>query len=80
MCVQYRRGFQYREGYHDACEGYLEYCRGYHECRGGVILRTVGDTHYCGDIMMHMGYHEYRGGKIFLLFEYPMIPKTPQYS
>ena len=35
---------------------------GYHEYRG-VILSTVGDVQYRGDIMMHVGgYHEYRGG------------------
>ena len=29
----------------------------------GVILSTVGDVQYRGDIMMQMGgYHEYRGG------------------
>ena len=29
----------------------------------GVILSTVGDTQYHGDIMMHVGgYHEYCGG------------------
>ena len=29
----------------------------------GVILSTVGDVQYRGDIMMHVGgYHEYRGG------------------
>ena len=29
----------------------------------GVILSTVGDTQYHGDIMMHVwGYLEYRGG------------------
>ena len=38
----------------------------------GVILSTMGDVQYHGDIMMHVGgYHEYRedvqycGGKIF---------------
>ena len=29
----------------------------------GVILSTVGDVQYRGDIMMHVGgYHEYHGG------------------
>ena len=29
----------------------------------GVILSTMGDVQYRGDIMMHVGgYHEYRGG------------------
>ena len=29
----------------------------------GVILSTVGDIQYRGDIMMHVeGYHEYHGG------------------
>ena len=49
--------------------GYLEYRGGCSVPWGdimstvGVILSTVGDVQYCGDIMMHVGgYHEYRGG------------------
>ena len=67
MCVQYCGGVQYhggyheyRGGYHDKCGGYLEYrggvqyYGGYHEYRG-IILSTVGDVQYLGDIMMHAG-------------------------
>ena len=53
---------QYREGYHDACGGYLLSTVGDVQYRGdimiivGDILRTVGSVQYRG------GYHEYRGG------------------
>ena len=37
----------------------------------GVILSTVGDTQYCGDIMMLLGDIMSTLGENFLLFEYP---------
>ena len=50
----------------------------------GVILSTVGDTQYRGDIMMHLfspdvgDFMSTVGGKFFcLIFEYPTILDTP---
>ena len=42
----------------------------------GIILSTVGDTQYCGDIMMHVGVFS-TVGKNLLLFEYPTVLNTP---
>ena len=51
----------------------------------GVILSTVGDVQYRGDIMIHVGDImstmegvQYCGGKSLLLFEYPMVLNTPK--
>ena len=41
----------------------------------GVILSTVGDTQYCGDLMSTMGY-SVPWGKNLLLFEYPTVLNT----
>ena len=78
-------GVQYRGGYHDKCGGYLEYrggvryCGGYHEYHGDY-LEYCGDTQYHGDIMMHVGDSMIPWRKNLLLFEYPTVLNTPQYS
>ena len=50
----------------------------------GIILSTVGDVQYRGDIMMHVGDImstvegvQYRGGYHPLKFEYPTVLNTP---
>ena len=59
MCVQYRRRYAVPWETIMIHVGDIlstvKGAQGYHEYRERVILSTVGDTQYCGDIMMYVG-------------------------